>query len=102
MAHTAVDKKQDKYGVFNYMIRAKLFKGLKTGTMNFRGQFLSLMIIRRHINLIFNYCNEDGLLDKKIEGSKNIELPFRIDSLPIKIPSPNELILNMETNGNVL
>lgn len=36
MAHTAVDKKQDKYGAFNYMIRAKLFKGLKTGTMNMR------------------------------------------------------------------
>lgn len=33
MAHTTVGKKQDKYGVFNYMIRAKLFKGLKTMTM---------------------------------------------------------------------
>ena len=28
MAHTAVDKKQEKYGAFNYMIRARLFKGL--------------------------------------------------------------------------
>jgi len=39
MAHTAVDKKQDKYEAFNYMIRAKLFKGLKTGTMNMRTIF---------------------------------------------------------------
>lgn len=34
MAHTAVDKKQDQYRPFNFMIRAKLFKGLMTGTMN--------------------------------------------------------------------
>ena len=39
MAHTAVDKKQEKYGAFNYMIRARLFKGLKTGTMNMRTIF---------------------------------------------------------------
>ena len=39
MAHTAVDKKQEKYGAFNYMIRAGLFKGLKTGTMNMRTIF---------------------------------------------------------------
>lgn len=36
MAHTAVDKKQEKYGAFNYMIRSRLFKGLKTGSMNMR------------------------------------------------------------------
>ena len=39
MAHTAVAKKQEKYGVFNFMIRSKLFKGLKDGTMNMRTIF---------------------------------------------------------------
>ena len=39
MAHTAVEKKQEKYGVSNYVIRAKLFKGLKDGTMNMRTFF---------------------------------------------------------------
>ncbi len=34
MAHTAVDRKQEKYAPFNYMIRAKLFKGLIEGSMN--------------------------------------------------------------------
>jgi hypothetical protein len=167
MAHTAVDKKQEKYGAFNYMIRSRLFKGLITGTMNmrtifddekiklltgqicnycgstdrlaldhifpqkyggqddaenlifacrtcnsskgkkdlmewmnFRGQFLPLMIIRRYLKLTFNYCNENGLLDKKIEELKDLELPFKIDLLPINFPSPKELILNMETNKN--
>ncbi len=33
MAHSAVDRKQTKYVVLNYSIRAKLFKGLKDGKM---------------------------------------------------------------------
>ncbi len=39
MAHTAVDRKQEKYTRFNYMIRAKLFKGLIEGTMEIRTLF---------------------------------------------------------------
>ena len=164
MAHTAVDKKQEKYGAFNYMIRARLFKGLKTGSMNmrtifddekiklqtgqicnycgsterlaldhifpqkfgglddaenlifacrscnsskgkkdlmewmnFRGQFLPLMIIRRYLKLTFSYCTDHGLLDKKIEELKDLELPFKIELLPITFPSPNELVLNRES-----
>jgi len=34
MAHTAVERKQEKYTTFNYMIRAKLFKGLIKGSMH--------------------------------------------------------------------
>ncbi|HTO15818.1 MAG TPA: HNH endonuclease signature motif containing protein [Edaphocola sp.] len=162
MAHTAIDKKQDKYEMFNYMIRAKLFKGLKDGTMNkrtifddekiklqtgqicnycgsadrlaldhifpqklggkddaenlifacrtcnsskgkkdlmewmtFRGKFLPLMIIRRYLKLTFNYCYEKGMLDNQINELKDLELPFRIDLLPISFPKPNELTLNI-------
>ena len=163
MAHTAVDKKQKKYNRFNYMIRAKLFKGLKDGTMNMRtifddekvklqtGQicnycgsteklalahifpqklggkdnpenlifacrtcnsskgkkdliewmnvkerFLPLMIIRRYLKLTFSYCVEHNLIDKNIEGIKELELPFKIELLPTSYPSPSELILNIE------
>ena len=39
MAHTAVERKQEKYAPFNFMIRAKLFKGLMDGTMNIRSLF---------------------------------------------------------------
>lgn len=162
MAHTAVDKKQKKYDRLNYMIRAKLFKGLKEGTMNmrtifddekiklqtgmvcnycgssenlsldhifpqrfggkddaenliyacktcnsskgkkdlmewmdFRGEFLPLMIIRRYLKLTFNYCNQHGLLDKNTDELFDMELPFRIDLLPIKFPKPTELVLNI-------
>lgn len=39
IAHTAVDRNQDKYVPFKYMIRAKLFKGLIEGSMNIRTIF---------------------------------------------------------------
>lgn len=39
MAHTAVDRKQEKYATFNYMIRARLFKGLTEDSMNIRTIF---------------------------------------------------------------
>lgn len=162
MAHTAIDKKQLKYGMINFMIRAKLFKGLKDGTMNmrtsfddekiklqtgkicnycgsadnfvldhifpkklrgkddaenlifacrtcysskgkkdlmewmaYRGQFLPLMIIRRYLKLTYNYCNDNGILDRQIDELKEMELPFRIDLLPTTFPKPSELILNI-------
>ncbi|NLJ83228.1 MAG: hypothetical protein GX330_08910 [Bacteroidales bacterium] len=55
MAHTAVDKKQEKYGRFNFMIRAKLFKGLKDGTMNMRTIFDDEKI-KLQTGQICNYC----------------------------------------------
>ena len=167
MAHMAINNKHEKYGMINFMIRAKLFKGLKDGTMNMRsifdderikletgkicnycgsgeklaldhifprrlggmdeaenlifacrscnsskgkkdlmewmavkGQFLPLMIIRRYLKLTFNYCVENGLIDKQIEDLLNMELPFRIDLLPIKFPEPIELKLNINLDNN--
>jgi hypothetical protein len=163
MAHSAVVKKQEKYGKFNFMIRSKLFKGLMNETMsmrsifddekikiqtgqvcnycgstktpsfdhifpqkyggqddaenlifackpcnsskgkkdlmewmNSRDKFLPLMIIRRYLKLTFKHCSDNGLLDKKIEALKDMELPFKINLLPVNFPQPNELILNVE------
>jgi hypothetical protein len=165
MAHTAVVTKQEKYSALSYMVRARLFKGLKEGTMNmrtifddekiklqtgqicnycgstdklsldhifpqkfggqddaenlifacrtcnsskgkkdlmewmnYRGTFLPLMIIRRYLKLTYNYCYENGLLDKNTGELKDLELPFKIDLIPIKFPKPAELTLNVEMN----
>lgn len=165
MAHTAVDRQQSKYMTFNYMIRAKLFKGLKDGTMNigtifddekiklqtgqmcnycgsadklaldhifpqklgglddaenliyacrscnsskgkkdliewmnFRGQFLPLMIIRRYLKLTYNYCHKQNLLEMNLADLVNMQLPFRVDLLPTKYPGPTELMLNVKNN----
>ena len=55
MAHTAIDKNQEKYSMFNFMIRAKLFKGLKDGTMNMRTIFDDEKI-KLQTGQICNYC----------------------------------------------
>jgi hypothetical protein len=63
--------------------------------MNFRGEFLPLMIIRRYLKLTFNYCLENQLIDKNIEELKDLELPFKIELLPTSFPKPHKLILNI-------
>lgn len=162
MAHTAIEKRQEKYGTFNYVIRAKLFKGLKDGTMNMRtifdderiklqtgqvcnycgspeklaldhifpqklggqddaqnlifacrtcnsskgkkdlmewmttrGKFLPLMVLRRYLKLVFSYCQQHNLLDCKIEELAGLNLPFKVDLIPVSYPKPNELVLNI-------
>jgi hypothetical protein len=66
--------------------------------MNFRGQFLPLMIIRRYLKLTFGYCLTHNLLDNRIEDLRRMELPFKIDFLPTEFPNPNELVLNITEN----
>jgi DNA-directed RNA polymerase subunit RPC12/RpoP len=162
MAHSAIDRKQTKYGVVNYSIRAKLYKGLKNGTMNMRSlfddekiklsqglncnycgssdklsldhifpqnyggrdtgdnliyacktcnsskgkkdlmqwyidknEFPPLMIIRRYLKLIYNFCVNNDLLNEDIEMLINKDLPFNISLVPIKFPKPDTLILTI-------
>ena len=55
MAHTAVVHKQEKYSKFNFVIRSKLFKGLKDQTMNIRTIFDDEKI-KLQTGRICNYC----------------------------------------------
>lgn len=59
MAHTAVERGQDRYKTFNYVIRAKLFKGLKDGTMSMRSIFDDEKI-KIQTGSICNYCGASG------------------------------------------
>ncbi len=78
MAHTAVEKKQEKYEMFNFMIRAKLFKGLKDGTMNMRTIFDDEKI-KLQTGQICNYCGSteklalDHIFPQKYGGQDNAE-----------------------------
>jgi hypothetical protein len=78
MARTAVEKKQEKYGVFNFMIRAKLFKGLKDGTMNMRSIFDDEKN-KLQTGQICNYCGSsdklalDHIFPQKLGGKDNAE-----------------------------
>lgn len=78
MAHTVVDKRQEKYGMFNFMIRAKLFKGLKDGTMNMRSIFDDEKI-KLQTGQICNYCGStdklslDHIFPQKLGGKDDAE-----------------------------
>ncbi len=73
MAHTAVTRQQTKYDRFNFMIRAKLYKGLLSGTMNIRTLFDDEKI-KLSLGSKCNYCNAveqlalDHILARKLGG----------------------------------
>ena len=78
MAHSAVDKRQERYGMINFMIRAKLFKGLKEGTMNMRTIFDDEKV-KIQTGLICNYCGStdklalDHIFPQKFGGKDDAE-----------------------------
>lgn len=78
MAHSAVKNDQTKYKTINYMIRAKLFKGLQSGTMNMRSLFDDEKI-KIGTGNVCNYCGSeedlslDHILSKKNGGVDNAE-----------------------------
>ena len=78
MAHTAVERNQEKYGTFNYVIRAKLFKGLKDETMNMRTIFDDEKI-KLQTGQICNYCGShkklalDHIFAQKMGGKDDAE-----------------------------
>ena len=163
MAHTAVERKQEKYATFNYMIRAKLFKGLCDGSMNIRTlfedekikllsgqkcsycgsindlaldhifpkkfggkdvgdnliyacrscnsskgkkdlmewmksreQFPPLMVLRRYLKLIVEFCVRENLMDFFAEDLRNQDYPFKIEYIPVSFPKPSLLRITME------
>ncbi len=81
MAHTAVDRKQEKYATFNYMIRSKLFKGLMEGTMNIRSLYHDEKI-KLSSGSKCSYCG----------STENLSL----DHIKIKYPKPGGLKLTVE------
>lgn len=69
--------------------------------MIFRNEFLPLMIIRRYLKLVYNYSNENNLLDKTVSELEKLELPFKIQYLPTEFPKPKILKLNITEKENV-
>jgi hypothetical protein len=76
MAHTAVEKDQIKYERFNYMIRAKIYNGLLSRTMNIKSLFDDEKI-KLLVGIKCNYCNStdqlalDHILAQKLGGKDN-------------------------------
>ncbi len=58
---------------------------------NDKQSFPPLMLLRRYIKLIYNYCYTDGAHDLKLDDPKLNSLPFSIKLLPINYPTPDKL-----------
>jgi hypothetical protein len=61
MAHSAITKKQEKYLTVNYMIRAKLYKGLLDGKMKL-GLFFDDEKVKFEVGKKCNYCGRSDNL----------------------------------------
>lgn len=161
MAQSALSKEQSKYLTVNYMVRAKLYKGLIDGTMNIGTFFddekiklnvglkcnycgdinklsydhliprsklklddsnnilvacrecnssksdldllewmnkkeftLPILVLRRYLKLLVNYCKLNDLMEMSVTDLTNTDIPFRIDLIPTTLPSPVKLILH--------
>jgi 5-methylcytosine-specific restriction endonuclease McrA len=61
--------------------------------MNFRDEFLPLMVIRRYLKLCIYYCLENDLMDKNLSEVDVSTLPFKLHLIPLKYPRPSTLKL---------
>lgn len=60
---------------------------------NERGQFPSIMVLRRYLKLVIQWCLELDLMDKAWEEVDDSALPFRLSEIPTKFPKCSEISL---------
>jgi hypothetical protein len=78
MAHSAINQHSAKYTRINYIIRAKLYKGLITGTMNI-GSLIDDEKVKLKSGCICAYCGTvdnlsiDHLVPKMLGGENNAD-----------------------------
>ena len=56
-----------------------------------RGQFQSIMVLRRYLKLVHKQCIELGLMDKLLEEVDDTTLPFSLSEIPTNFPKCSEL-----------
>ena len=56
-----------------------------------KGRFPALFLLRRYLKIAINFCTENDLMEKG--HNDNFELPFSINKIPTKYPSPTEMTL---------
>ncbi len=64
--------------------------------MSYKDTFPPLMILRRYLKLVINYCIENSLMECTVEYLENQNLPFKIEYIPESYPKPYKLILVAE------
>lgn len=60
---------------------------------NERGQFPSIMMLRRYLKLVHQQCQELGIMNKTLDGVDNLGLPFSLTDIPTNFPKCSEISL---------
>ena len=60
---------------------------------NERGQFPSIMVLRRYLKLVLQQCQELDMMDKEWEEVDDSALPFRLSVIPTKFPKCSDIAL---------
>ena len=60
---------------------------------NERGQFPSIMVLRRYLKLVHQQCQELGIMDKQLEEVDNLTLPFSLSEIPTNFPKCSDMSL---------
>lgn len=53
----------------------------------------SVLLLRRYLKLVARYCSENNLMDVPLSDAVQLQLPFRLSSLPYKLDNPERLEL---------
>jgi len=61
--------------------------------MAMQEKFPPLMVLRRYLKLVKNYCIQADLMDLSLSEIGGKDLPFSIDPIPMSYPKPTELEL---------
>jgi len=62
-----------------------------------KGVFPALLILRRYLKIVINFCEENDLMEN--EKNCNSILPFSINKIPVDYPSPVEMTLYYEKSA---
>ena len=58
-----------------------------------RGQFPSIMVLRRYLKLVHQQCQEIGIMGNAIDEVDDSTLPFSLSEIPTNYPKCSEISL---------
>ena len=58
-----------------------------------KGEFPSLLVLRRYLKLVLQFCETNGIMDSPIDSLDDSGWPFRLKSILLEFPAPSELHL---------
>lgn len=60
---------------------------------NARNDFPPLLVLRRYLKLVYQFCISENMMGCSIEMSDDSEWPFKLKNIPTDFPSPDRLKL---------